>query len=191
MARAGQVCVNPRRGESVRFVKVAADTNGRLLEMWVEAEPGGGPPPLHSHPRQEERFEIVSGRMGYEINGVAGVACAGERKIVPAGAVHRFWTEGSETLKLRAELVPALRFETFIETIYGLTSAGRVNSKGVPNPLQAAVIFGEFRTEWVPHFLPAPVVKLIFPLLAVLGRLRGYRPWYPEFSPGGPVPARP
>lgn len=171
----------------MRFVKVAGDTGGDLLEMWVEAEPGGRPPPLHSHPRQEERFEVLSGSLAYRIGDVEGVASAGERAVVPAGVPHTWWNRGSETLTMRGELVPALRFETFLETIYGLQRSGRVNNRGVPSPLQAAVIFREFSREWVPNFLPAPVRLVVMPVLAVIGRAIGLRYWYPEFSPAGPV----
>lgn len=181
---------NPRRKERVRFLQVAGDTGGGMLEMWVEAEPGDARPPLHSHPRQEERFEVLSGRLAYRIGKVEGIALAGHWAVVPAGVAHTWWNDGEETLTMRGELVPALRFETFIETIYGLQRSGRVNARGVPRPLQAAVIFREFAGEWVPLFLPAPVRKLVIPVLAAIGRAAGYRYWYPEFSPEGPVPER-
>ena len=190
MARSGQVIENPRRKERVRFVRVAADTDGEVLEMWVEAEPGGGPPPLHSHPRQEERFEVVSGTLTYRIGDRDGVASPGEGAVVPAGVSHTWWNGGSAILTMRGELVPALRFETFLETIYGLQRSGRVNDGGFPSPLQAAVIFREFSGEWVPHFLPAPVRLLVMPVLAAIGHAIGLRYWYPEFSPDGPVPKR-
>ena len=161
-----------------------------MLEMWVEAEPGEARPPLHSHPCQEERFEVLSGRLAYRIGDVEGVASAGDRAVVPAGVAHTWWNGGSETLTMRGELAPALRFETFIETIYGLQRSGRVNEGGIPSPLQAAVLFREFSREWVPHFLPAPVRVLVIPLLAAIGRAAGFRYWYPEFSPEGPVSER-
>jgi len=188
LARSGQVIENPHRKERVRFVKVAGDTAGEILEMWVEAEPGGQPPPLHSHPRQEERFEVLSGSLAYRIGDKHGVASAGDRAVVPAGMPHTWWNDGSETLTMRGELVPALRFETFLETIYGLQRSGRVNDRGVPSPLQAAVIFSEYSGEWVPNFLPTPARRLLLPFLAVIGRAVGLRHWYPEFSPDGPVP---
>lgn len=187
MARAGAVVENPRRKESVRFTATAAGTAGARLEMYVEAEPGGPPPPLHSHPRQEERFEVVAGALAYRIGDQEGTARAGDQATVPAGVPHTWWNAGSDTLTMRGELIPALRFETFLETIYGLQRSGRVNGDGIPNPLQAAVIFREFRREWVPEFMPWPVRALVLPLLAVIGRLRGFRPWYPEFSPEGPA----
>lgn len=187
MATAGSVVENPRRLERVTFLKTASESNGEVLEMRAEAKPTPNRPPVHAHRRQQETFLIESGSMSYSIDSREGTAVAGDTIVVPAGSAHTWWNEGPDDLVALGKLEPAERFETFIETIYGLTSSGRVNSKGVPNPLQAAVFFQEFRNEWVPVFLPWPVRKLVFPVLALIGRLAGYRPWYPEFSPQGPV----
>ena len=111
--------------------------------------------------------------------------------MVRAGIAHTWWNSGPDRLVTRVELRPALGFETFMETIYGLTRAGRVNRNGVPNFLQAAVVFRAFREEWVPVFLPRLVRTLLMPVLATVGRAVGYRSWYPEFSPSGPAPTGP
>ena len=42
----------------------------------------------------------------------------------------------------------------------------------------------------VPMFLPRPVRSLLILVMAALGTALGYRPWYPEFRPSGPI-ARP
>lgn len=186
MARAGSTIANPRRKELVRFVKVAADTHGELLEMLVEAEPGGPPPPLHCHPRQEERFEVLAGRLAYRVGDREGVAKAGDCATVAPGVPHTWWNGGDDKLVMRGELRPALRFETFIETIYGLQRSGQTNRDGIPHPMQGAVLMTEFAGEWIPEFMPWPVRRLL-PALAALGRARGLRWWYPEFSPEGPA----
>jgi quercetin dioxygenase-like cupin family protein/uncharacterized membrane protein len=187
VARAGAYVENPRRKEVVRFIRTAAETGGDVLEMLVEAEPGGPPPPLHSHPLQEERFEVISGHLAWRIGDSEGVATTGESAIVRPGVPHTWWNGGKEPLVMRGELRPALRFETFLETIYGLQRAGRTDSRGRPDPLQLAVIVREFRAEWVPEFLPEAVRQLALPVLGIAGRLLRRRWWYPEFSPEGPV----
>ncbi|MHB8508454.1 MAG: cupin domain-containing protein [Candidatus Dormibacteria bacterium] len=187
MATAGSVIENPRRLERVTFLKTASESAGEVLEIRAEAGATPNRPPMHVHSRQTETFVVEAGRMSFSIDAREGTAGEGETIVAPAGAAHTWWNEGPDELVVRATLEPAARFETFLETIYGLTSGGRVSSNGVPNPLQAAVIFHEFRDEWVPVFLPWPVRKLVFPVLAFIGRLCGYHPWYPEFSPQGPV----
>ena len=192
MASSGQVIENPRRKARMTFLRTAEDTGGELLEMLVEEEPTLARPPLHSHPHQEERFEVRSGTLDYQLGEQVYTAGPGEEPVVPPGVPHTWWNSGSEKLVARIELRPALRFETCLETIYGLARAGKVSPTGAPNRLQAAVLLHEFRREYVPVFLPVPtflprpVRSLLILVMAALGRSLGYRPWYPEFSPSGP-----
>lgn len=174
----------------MRFLKTSAETGGRLLEMHVEADPHALPPPMHTHPRAEERLEVESGRARVILDGVQRDVGAGDVVVIPRGSSHTWWNPFDEPLVLKGSVEPGLRFETMLETIYGLTRTGRVNKRGIPNPLQAAVIFTELSREWSPSFLPWPVRTILMPLLAIPGRLF-YRPWYPEFSPNGPAPTSP
>lgn len=187
MARAGDVIENPRRKETVRFRQVAADNGGSLLEMWIEAEPTTAHPPLHAHTRQEERFEVIEGEVTLVLDGRHSTVNAGESMVIPAGTAHTWWNAGTSRLVMRAELEPALRFETFLETVYGLQRSGKTNAAGRPKLLQAAVLFDDYSAEWIPRFLPWPVRKILLPILAQAGRATGLQPWYPEYSPHGPV----
>ena len=47
MARAGDVLEHPRTGELIVWLKVAGDTDGRLLEGDMFARPGGHPAVTH------------------------------------------------------------------------------------------------------------------------------------------------
>jgi hypothetical protein len=70
MARAGDELVNPVTGLRTVFRKTARETSGELLQVdWI-GEPGWTTGPDHIHPRQEERFEILSGRLGLRVEGV-------------------------------------------------------------------------------------------------------------------------
>ena len=78
------------------------------------------------------------------------------------------------------QVTPALRFETFLETFFGLAVDGKTNEKGLPNPLQLAVLMRAYRDE-VRLARPSPAVQaLLFGPLAVLGRSIGYRSSYPR-----------
>lgn len=187
MARPGQVITNPRRKETVTFVHTARDSAGKLLEMTVVGAPELARPPLHVHDHQEERFLIHSGVLTYQLGNQVKQARSGDTLTVPAGTPHTWWNAGEVDVEMVGYLEPALRFETFIETIYGLTRDGKVSATGRPSLLQAAVIFDEFRNEWALAQVPRPVQRILFPLLAWVGRRRGLRPWYPAYSPDGPV----
>jgi quercetin dioxygenase-like cupin family protein len=130
MAKSGQVIENPRRKARMTFLRTAGDTEGELLAMLAEEEPTLARPPLHRHPHQEERFEVRSGTLDYQLGEQVYTAGPGEVAVVPPRVPHTWWNSGSEKLVAQIELRPALRFETCLETIYGLTMAGRVSPRG-------------------------------------------------------------
>jgi quercetin dioxygenase-like cupin family protein len=187
VAKQGDVIENPRRRERVLLLETAAETGGKRLVMRVTAEPSEVGPPMHYHPKQKESFAVTSGTLTY-VTGTSGPrsATAGETVVIEAGVRHTWWNAGPERLQLDGMLEPAGRFQLFIETVYGLIRDGKVTARGVPNLLQMAVIAREFRNDIVFTATPRPARVLALPLLAAVGRLLGYRPWYPRYS--GPEP---
>ena len=65
-------------------------------------------PPEHVHPRQHERFDVISGSMGMRINGRQQVLAAGESMGVPPGTPHALWNAGQGDAHVIVELKPAL-----------------------------------------------------------------------------------
>jgi len=146
--------------------------------------PGGFVAAEHVHPNQEERYEILAGELNVRLDGREQVLRAGDRVVVPAGRPHVWRNAGLEEVRFRCEVTPALHFETFLETFFGLASDGKTNQKGLPNPLQLAVLARAYQDE-IRLARPAPVVQtLLFAPLAMAGRLMGYRSSYPRYSPG-------
>jgi uncharacterized RmlC-like cupin family protein len=62
MARQGDELVNPVTGERIVFRRTTAESGGAVLSFAYFLPADGSVPLAHVHPRQEERFEIVSGR---------------------------------------------------------------------------------------------------------------------------------
>lgn len=180
MAYAGKVIESP--DTRLVFLKTAKDTDGRLLsfEQFVRAD--HAPVPVHVHARQEERFVVLSGRMGVKSGGLERVLEAGEEAVVPAGIPHTFWnaSRGGEVLHHTVELRPALRSEEFFETVFGLQRDGKLVEGKIPNPLMMAPVVVEYE-NWLAG-PPVVLQKLLFPPLALLGRLLGYRASYPRYS---------
>jgi quercetin dioxygenase-like cupin family protein len=180
MARAGQVLDNPVSGQRIVFRKTAEDTGGELLEVesvYTRASPSR--PPAHYHPYQEERFEVLSGRLKVVVEGEERAYGEGEDFVVPPGTSHEMWTEDAGT-RMNWQIWPALKTEAFFETLWGLARAGKTDEKGVPNLLQVAVLFREYAGEFRLARPPWPVQRTLFALLAPLGGLLGYRARYPE-----------
>ena len=183
MGQKGDVLYNPRRRERVVLVNTSAETAGERLEMLVTQEPTAARMPAHFHPHQRETFTILSGALTYVLGtGQPRIAGAGETVTVEPGVRHTWWNDGPATVEMIGVIEPASRWLEFMETIYGLTNEGKVSARGIPNPLQMAVVAWEFRHDWVPAAVPAPLRLLALPVLAALGRLFGYRPTYARYS---------
>ena len=182
MSPAGREVVNPTTGERIVFLKTAADTGGDYfrMEIFVEAGRSGMAGPEHFHPLQEERFTILSGTPRFRLNGVESTRAAGETVLVPKGAPHIFGNAGSDELHMISEYRPGLRStEIFFETFFGL--AGETG-KRQPGLLQTALTLHACRDYFV-LTRPSPAVqRVLFPPLAGLARLCGYRASYERFS---------
>ena len=183
MAQAGQVIENPVSGERITFNKTAADTNGELLSITLELSPDGAVPGLHVHPSQEERFEIVSGRMKFRKGMKTIVAEAGDVVTVEPGTAHKFQNAGDEPVVANVEVRPALRMEELFETAVELAEEGRTNRKGMPKPLDFAVFTKEFRTEVVGAFPPVWVQRATLAPLVKVAERRGYGARYRPLRP--------
>ena len=136
----------------------------------------------HVHPRQEERFEVLAGRLKVSIDGVETVLGPGDVAITPPGIPHTWFNVGDAEAHVVVDIRPALRSEMFFETLFGLAADGRTDRNGLPRPLQLATLATEFSDE-VRLARPSAVVqRVLFEPLAALGRLRGYRGWHPRYS---------
>jgi mannose-6-phosphate isomerase-like protein (cupin superfamily) len=178
MIKAGQTLEHPVTGERMTFLKTSADTGGEYVLVELELAPGGHVAAPHVHPFQEETFEILEGRVGFKAGDREVVVLAGGSITVPAGTSHKFWNAGEETARFRTEVRPALRFEQLIETMFTLAQDGKVNRKGMPNPLRLAVIAKAHFDDVRLPFPPAWMQRTGLALGAPLGRLLGYRETY-------------
>jgi quercetin dioxygenase-like cupin family protein len=186
MITTGQSLTNPVTGETLVFRTTSADSNGERVVVEAFVEPDGAVAAAHVHPAQEERFEVLSGTLEFRLGKRTLVASAGDRVTVPAGTPHRFRNVGDDTAHFVCEVAPALGFEQLIETMFSLAADGKVNKKGMPNPLRLAVVarhhFGDVQLP----FPPAWLQRLGLALGAPLGRLLGYRPTYEPKAPDAP-----
>ena len=190
MIRAGDSIENPVTGERLVFRKTASDTGGEAVVVEAYVQPNGAVAAAHVHPSQDERFEVLGGTVAFRLGKEELVLGPGMRVLVPAGTPHRFWNAGDGEAHFVCEVRPALGFEQLIETMFALAADGKVNRKGMPNPLRLAVIAREhFDTVRLP-FPPAVLQRAGLALGAPLGRLVGYRSTYePAGAVGVPVPA--
>ena len=187
MISTGQTLTNPVTGETLVFRTTSTDSKGERVVVETTVEPNGAVAAAHVHPAQDELFQVLGGEVEFRLGKQTLVAKPGDRVLVPAGMPHRFRNVGEETAHFVCEVTPALEFEQLIETMFSLAADGKVNSKGLPNPLRLAVIarhhFGDVRLP----FPPAWLQRLGLALGAPLGRLIGYRPTYEPAAPQTPT----
>jgi mannose-6-phosphate isomerase-like protein (cupin superfamily) len=185
MIRAGESIENPVTGERIVFRKTSRETGGEAVVIETYVQPDGFVAAAHVHPSQEERFEVLSGTVGFKIGREQREAGPGERITVPAGTPHRFWNAGDDVAHFVCEVRPALQFESLLETMFALAADGKTNKKGMPNPLRLAVIArAHFDTVRLP-FPPTVIPRAGLALGSPLGRLFGYAAVY------GPEPDAP
>lgn len=180
MAKQGDELVNTVTGLRTVFRRTAEETGGELLQVdWIgEARWTTGPD--HVHPHQDERFEVLSGRLALRANGIEWIHGAGELVVVPAGSAHAAWNPGEGDVHVLVDFRPALRTEIAFETLAGLARDGKTTAAGVPrNPLRLALVLRGFRNEIYFVRPPSAVQKLILAPLAAIGRMLGYRAEYP------------
>jgi mannose-6-phosphate isomerase-like protein (cupin superfamily) len=175
MATVGETLVNPVSGERITFLATAAETDGELVALDLELRPGGRVPGgLHIHPRQEERFEVVKGRMRFRLGRERVFAGPGDVVVVPAGVPHDFANPDDVEALVRVEVRPALKMEQLFETAVALAVEGRTMLNGIPKPFDLALFTRHFEQEVRAAFPPVWLQRLSLAPLAWLAKSRGY-----------------
>ena len=152
----GETIEAPTMGQRITCSETTASTGGELFrfDFWMR---GGGPrPPLHVHPRQEERILVVSGSVRSISGGVERVLSAGETVVSQPGEPHTVGPAGETAVEMVVEFRPALGFEAFVERTFALDRAGHLNARGRGNPLRLA----RARPHDAEFFLPRVPVGL-------------------------------
>ena len=178
----GAVYLNPVTGERSLVLIGTGDDRGDRLAVHLSVRPGGAVVGAHYHPTVTERFRVLSGRLEVLLDGSRSTLEPGGDVTVSPGTVHDWWNAGDQPAEVLVDVVPGRRFELMVTTLWGLARDGKTNAKGMPNPLQLAVIGHEFTDVIRFARPPALIQKVLFPALAAVGRARGYRPVYPEHA---------
>ena len=183
MSRCGDMYENKVTGERAVVLRGDEDSHGEPGLVHLTAQPHGAVAGEHVHPQLQERFQVISGRLEARINGLEHSLVAGQEAVVPAGTAHDWWNAGEDEAQVLVEIAPLdPRFELMIGNMYGLANAGKTNAKGMPGMLQLALIGREFQDVIRFTKPPRAFQKVMFGLLVPIGRMRGHRGIYPEYS---------
>jgi hypothetical protein len=151
----------------------------------LTVKPHGAVAGEHVHPRIQERFVVIAGTLGTRVGGIERTLRAGEEATATPGTPHDWWNAGDTEASVLVEVdgpdEQATRFEAMIATIFGLANDGRTNAKGMPAPLQLALLAREFQDVIRFTHPPQALQRPLFAVLGAMGQMRGLRGVYPEY----------
>jgi uncharacterized cupin superfamily protein len=180
MSKAGDIFNNPVTGE-YGYVRLGTEeTNGERMISDLRVRPGGASLGPHLHREVDERFTVLTGKIGYFVGDKKGIMEAGDSADLPRDIAHDWWNAGDEEARVIVEIWPAARFEQMAITTFGLAMEGKTNKKGMPNPLQLAVISKEFEDVLQVMSPPRWMQRVLFAVLVPIARLLDYKAIYPH-----------
>jgi quercetin dioxygenase-like cupin family protein len=190
VARSGDEITFEGFDDRLVFGATSDETGGELLRYEVWLRPRGVLTREHVHPHQEERHELVSGRLGMSVDGSLKTLAEGDVVSVAKGVPHALVPMDGGEVRLIVELRPALRWETLLETAVHLSRQKLRVWRGYVNPLLLAIIAREYEPEIHPTRPPLAVQRAVLGPLAAVGRRLGYERRYlnpPSVTPSPPA----
>jgi len=179
----GEVWENPVTRERARILELPFKNHDGRVAAELTALVGARVMGEHRHPALVERFTVLEGELTVKLAGQTTVLREGKTAVVEPGVWHDWWNASDrQDARVRVEVTPGERFAHMIETVFGLARLGYTNSKGMPHPLQLALIAQEF-SDVIEFRSPPPAVqRILFGALTPIARWRGYRATYPQLS---------
>jgi mannose-6-phosphate isomerase-like protein (cupin superfamily) len=176
VARKGTSIYNPVTTEHLTFLTTTEETDGEYLEFECRVGTNGIPLPPHVHDTQEERFEILSGKLGVMLGGEIYELRPGEKAVLPVGVKHQWWNAGETEVAFRVVAAPARNLEAVLEANAGMAIEGKLNKKSAmpKNPFHM-VNLGRLGETYLP-VVPIALQKMMLAMGSVVGRAFGVDP---------------
>jgi mannose-6-phosphate isomerase-like protein (cupin superfamily) len=173
---AGDNFRNPRTGAELRVLRTPRDGGG-AMEIELLIKPRSGKAAAHVHPDFEQHYEVLEGRATATVDGAERTLEAGERLQVPREVAHVDpWNAGDADLRLRHRATPTNAFiEAFVETLGQRMERDELDKHGNLPLLQILVLLRATRGQSYVTGPPRGFQRATLPLMAAIGRLRGYR----------------
>ncbi len=168
-----------KNGETLVITRSSKESNGAITEFEDMEQPGIGPP-MHVHFKQQELVPVIEGKMRVKTLTKEFSLAEGETYVFQAGEAHRFWNEGAGVLRYAGHVKPSNNYEYFIRHV--CLSANEANDDK-PGAFDAAYLLTKYKSEMDMLVIPAPVKKIVFPVLLVVGRLLGKFKKYADAPP--------
>jgi quercetin dioxygenase-like cupin family protein len=166
----------------MQAAEVILDSQGGRMEVWPHGRPANGAhyrfewflaphttgPPEHFHPHQEEKLQVISGRLRVRLDGQEVALGPGDRLVIAPGTRHTCGNSGPAETRVRGEFIPGLDIHRFFQTYFAIERSHR----GFRRLLAWALLCAQ-EPE---HIGFGPRIHLPLRLTAGLARGVGYRP---------------
>jgi len=139
-------------------------------------------PLLHWHRRQDEWIKVLSGRIGYVLNGKEFLGSAGDVVTIPRGATHTFWCDPSsgEDAVMEFTARPGSGIDAeWLNTVYGVMDSLYRQGKTL-GFLQTMV--WALDSESGPGVLPKWLGMLLVAIFGRIGLMAGYKVTHPVYA---------
>ncbi|CAF1132620.1 unnamed protein product [Adineta ricciae] len=168
-------------GHTHSTIKQTIKRDGPCGNLLSNAHPLKRPctPPIHYHLKQDEKFDIKQGRLGYILNGMNGTKETNESLFIPKSACHTFWSAGDDDLVVYITLyndhgmVPGRSADSYFENINGV----RRDSPSLIATLQVQIGHDIYRCD-----LPRLFNSMFSKLFQIVALALGYQIQYVEYT---------
>ena len=173
----GDTFENPRSGGTITVLESWRDNDGARVRIEREMPPNTGKAAAHYHLDFAQTFEVVSGDASVKIEQEELNLCEGESVEIPIGKHHQdMWNEGPDEAAIRLTIEPVPRFvEMYATTWLDSYAKGETNDQDEMTLLQILVIARASDGKSYADGPPQRLQDLTLPLVAAVGRLRGYK----------------
>ncbi len=117
----------------------------------------------HVHDSQEERVQVLAGRLRYRLG--RDELPLGERQTVsfPPGVAHAWWNDGDADAHVVVELRPARDAALLFETLFARARERRTDERGMPGLIDRARLAREhgFFAAGLPVVVQRPLLALL------------------------------
>jgi mannose-6-phosphate isomerase-like protein (cupin superfamily) len=172
----GKRYTSPRTGTWIEI----AERDGGTMKFERSFAPGTGRVDPHLHEDLTQTWEALSGEGRIEIEGAEREFRTGDRVAIPPGTRHRDpWNPGDAELHVRGSFDPDNDFiEGYAGAYAHLLTEGGLNDQEELPLLQILVVARATGGRSYGGSPPVPVQKALLPVMAAVGRMRGYKPSY-------------
>jgi mannose-6-phosphate isomerase-like protein (cupin superfamily) len=175
--KTGETFENPNSGGTITIRESWVDNDNARVVIERVFPPDTGHAEPHVHLDFDQTFEVISGAGRLDVDGKEREVGAGERVDLPTGTPHRdLFNAGTDEMVARLTIEPVPRFvEMYAETWMDLYTKGEANDQDEMPLLQILVLVQASDGKSFAAGPPRWLQKATLPLIAAIGRMRGYR----------------